>query len=203
MGGDAQTVVQRTQCPVLTIILPAEETKGIFLARRDCELTMNSAIDRLLNLHVADAMSRQVVTVSANSSMAEAAKVLSQHEITSAPVVNELEQCVGILTTTDFARRIHSQDANDTLTTPAGEFTLARAESSGLFHIEHVEDHLVSEHMSCAPQTIGSEQILIDAARYMTGEHIHHLVVVDAHARPTGVISSLDVISALVKAIDE
>jgi CBS domain-containing membrane protein len=164
---------------------------------------MSTAIERLLNIHVADAMSRHVVTVSANSTMAEAAKVLLQHEISSAPVINELEQCVGILTTTDFARRIRSQDPNDTLSTPAGEFILTRAESSKPYHIEHVDDHLVSEHMSCALQTIDSEQLLIDAARYIIGEHIHHLVVVDAHASPIGVISSLDIFTALVKAIDE
>jgi CBS-domain-containing membrane protein len=164
---------------------------------------MNTAIERLQDLHVADVMSRHVVTVSANSTMAEAAKVLSQHEISGAPVVNELGQCVGILTTTDFARRVHSQDPNDTLSTPAGEFILAHAESSGPYHIEHVEDQFVSKHMCCATQTIDSEQSLIDAARYMIGEHIHHLVVVDAHARPIGVISSLDIFTALVKAIDE
>jgi len=164
---------------------------------------MNTTIDRLQSLHVADAMSQDVVTVSANSTMAEAAVVLSQHAISGVPVVNDLQQCVGILSTTDFARREQSEGSDNPLATPVGEYMLVRDNDTGPFQIEHVAENRVRQHMSPAPQTIKPDQPLVDAARYMLGEHIHRLVVLDESAHPVGVITSLDLIAALVNSVDE
>jgi len=50
---------------------------------------MNSAIERLLSLRVADAMSKDVVRLSPRESMADAAETLVDHHITGAPVVDK------------------------------------------------------------------------------------------------------------------
>ncbi len=164
---------------------------------------MSNAMEYLQRLLVSDFMSQDVISVSANSTMAEAAEVLAKHDISGVSVVNELEQCVGILSATDFARRECSQSESDTLSTPAGEYILVHEVGAGPFQIEHVSEDLVRQHMSRALQTIDSQQTLIDAARYMLGEHIHRLVVVDKRARPVGIVSSLDILAALVQAVDE
>ena len=164
---------------------------------------MSTAVERLQSIRVADVMTRNVVTVSANSTMAEAVRILAQHQVSGLPVVNELAQCVGILSTTDFARRDQSHNSSNALATPASEHLLVRDEGEGPFQIEYVAENLVSQHMSSAPQTIDAKQSLVDAARYMQGGHIHRLVVVDQRAGPVGVISSLDIIAALVNSLDE
>ena len=48
-------------------------------------------------------MVRDVVALSPDMSLAEAAEVLVRNEIGGAPVVNEDGVCVGVLTSTDFA----------------------------------------------------------------------------------------------------
>ena len=164
---------------------------------------MIPAVERLLSIRVFDAMSRNVVSISAHATMAEAAEVFLQHHISGAPVVDELGHCVGILSARDVMKAEYSRSRDDTMSPQDDEFQLVEAGGTGTFHIEHVGKDCVAEHMSCAPQTIDSERLLIDAARYMDGEHIHRLVVLDKHAHPLGIISSLDVVSALVKTVDE
>lgn len=160
---------------------------------------MNVTVEQLMNMQVADVMTQDVVTIAANSTMAEAAAVLSQHDISGAPVVNEMQQCVGILSSTNFVRRDQSQDSSNTLATPAGEFKLEHDEGAGPYHIEHFAEDLVHQHMCHAPQTIDARRSLIDAAKYMVGEHVHRLIIVDEHGRTAGVISSLDILTTLVQ----
>ena len=164
---------------------------------------MNASLERLQSIRVADAMSRNVVAVSANATMAEAARLLAQHRVGGVPVTNELGQCVGVLSAADFVKKEQSHEGSSGLETLASEHMLVRDEGSGAFQIEHVAENLVKEYMSSAPQTIAAKQSLIDAAKYMLGEHIHRLIVVDKHASMVGVISSLDVIAAFVNVADE
>ena len=66
---------------------------------------MNSAIERLLSLRVCDVMSSTVVEVSVNASLAEAAALLVDNNVSGAPVVDESGRCVGVLSSTDFVVR--------------------------------------------------------------------------------------------------
>ena len=66
---------------------------------------MNSAIERLLSLRVADAMRRQVTSLPADLSMTEAAKGLLYNKVSGVPVVDARDHCVGILSAVDFVRR--------------------------------------------------------------------------------------------------
>jgi CBS-domain-containing membrane protein len=144
---------------------------------------MNSAIERLLSLRVADVMHRNVMTVSADTTMTEAAQSFLRREVSGAPVVDQREQCVGILSAVDFVRR-------------AVQGCPSRAANrSG-------EDH-VRTYMSPSVRSIGADATLIDAARSMCGKHIHRLPVLDREGTVVGVISSLDLVAAVVHAIEE
>lgn len=164
---------------------------------------MNAAAEQLQGIRVTHAMSRTVVTVSATSTMAAAARLLVQHNISGAPVVNELGQCVGVLSATNFVLRDQGQESCDSPSLLADEFALTSDGDARPFHIEHIAEDRVNQHMCCTLQSIESQRSLIDAARYMQGGHIHRLIVVDQHARPVGVVSSLDIVAALVKLADE
>jgi CBS-domain-containing membrane protein len=144
---------------------------------------MNSAIERLLSLRVADIMRRNVMTVSADATMTEAAQSFLCREVSGAPVVDQREQCVGILSAVDFVRR-EVQGC------------------SGRAVSRNGEDH-VRTYMSPAVQSIDDHATLIDAARAMCGKHIHRLPVLDREGSLVGVISSLDLVAAVVHAIEE
>ena len=61
----------------------------------------------------------------------------------------------------------------------------------------------VSEHMSPAVQTVRESETILNAGRILCANHIHRLVIIDEHGRPTGIISSLDLVAAMIAAVDE
>ncbi|HQU41164.1 MAG TPA: CBS domain-containing protein [Pirellulales bacterium] len=153
---------------------------------------MNSAIERLLTLRVSDVMSRNVVSVAANKSMAEAATVLTQQFISGAPVVGNHNQCVGILSAIDFVRSI--ANASGASANPA-------AANGHACQIPATD--LVASHMSALVQTVAIDQPLTAAARLMCQNHIHRLIALDDQGRPAGVLTSLDIVAALISALEE
>ncbi len=62
---------------------------------------------------------------------------------------------------------------------------------------------LVCRHMSPAVQTIGNDSSLMKAARVMCDGHLHRLIVVSSNGPPIGVLTSLDLVSAWIGAIEE
>ena len=62
---------------------------------------------------------------------------------------------------------------------------------------------LVSGYMSTGVQSIAAESALLDAARQMCRAHLHRLPVVDGQGHVLGMVSSLDIASALVGAMEE
>jgi predicted transcriptional regulator len=57
--------------------------------------------------------------------------------------------------------------------------------------------------MSPAVQAIDPGASLLKAARVMCAEHIHRLLVLNESNRPVGVISTMDIVAALVNVVDE
>ncbi|MBX7168396.1 MAG: CBS domain-containing protein [Pirellulales bacterium] len=161
---------------------------------------MTYLIERLQELQVQDAMSRAVVEVEASACLAEAARTLVAHEITGAPAVNEQRRCVGILSAFDFVR-YHADRCAESTTLLAG--VPHDVQSSGALQSKPHAGDVVSEYMSPAVQTIAPEASLLQAAREMCATHVHRLPVLDAGGRPLGMITSLDIVAALVNATDE
>ena len=101
---------------------------------------MNSSIERLLSLRVVDVMKRDVICISANATMADAAKTLVSHEVSGAPVIDEQGYCVGILTRADFVARDMSRDASGRLPPRDEDFVLVQDDPAEPLHIEQVAD---------------------------------------------------------------
>jgi CBS domain-containing protein len=141
---------------------------------------MNSAIERLLSLRVTDAMRRQVTTMPVELSMTEAAKGLLYNKVSGVPVVDGRDHCVGVLSAVDFVRReVESQTA------------------------EQNTSDKVRTYMSSSVHSIDSDATLIDAARAMCRHHVHRLPALDHAGHVVGLISSLDLVAAVVHAIEE
>ena len=143
---------------------------------------MAAVLDRLQSLRVADVMNRHVIPVSGQQTMSEAAAVFVEHRISGAPVVDEHGRCVGILSATDFVGR-------------------ERERAAGA--VGAAGDKVVSAHMNAAARTVSAETSLVEAARIMCAQHVHRLPVLDAQDRPRGMITSLDIVAAVVQAVEE
>jgi CBS domain-containing protein len=144
---------------------------------------MDSAIERLLSLRVADFMRRNVLAVSADATMGEAAESFLRHKVSGAPVIDEVGHCTGVLSAADFVRRE------------------AQGPPRPMGNGDFVE--LVRAYMSPSVHSIAAQATLIDAARAMCGKHVHRLPVLDARGKVVGVISSLDLVAAMVHSIEE
>ncbi|MCA9122516.1 MAG: CBS domain-containing protein [Planctomycetaceae bacterium] len=157
---------------------------------------MRTAMNRMLSLKVADVMSRSVVEVSTGQSMSEAAAVFAAHGVSSAPVIDEQGCCVGILSATDFLRRDNSGNHHD-----VESQVLTQRGLNGPLETKTSND-LVSNYMSDGVQSASPDLSLLNAARIMCSGHIHHMPVLDGHEL-VGVVSTMDVIAAMMNAIEE
>lgn len=164
---------------------------------------MNSATNRLQTLSVTDVMSKAVVHVSSYQTMPKAAEVLVKHELSAAPVVDEQGRCVGIISASDFLRRVSSESsAGDSLLAMESHDLIQEAEERPL-QIVSTAENLVCGNMSTAVQSVQAGAPLLTAARIMSAQHIHRLLVIDSQERPVGVISTMDIVAALVNAMEE
>ncbi|NOY42996.1 MAG: CBS domain-containing protein [Planctomycetes bacterium] len=158
---------------------------------------MNTPNQRLRSLHAEDIMSRDVIVVTANSTMSEAADVLCERQVSGAPVVDEVGRCVGVLSGSDY---VHSEASH---LEPGASSVASPHSSLGCYQIEDVQHDLVRRHMTPAVQTIDKKCSLLRIAHCMCGEHLHRLIVLDDHSVPVGVVTSLDLIAALVTVIEK
>ena len=158
---------------------------------------------RLSTLSVSHAMRKGVVPVFANQTMTQAAVTLADNAISGAPVLDETGQCVGILSANDFVRREASLHDASRVGSRGSEYKLAVASDYQPLLLEETAGDLVAAHMSTGLQTIPPAATLAHAARIMCAAHVHRLPVVDEGGIPIGMLTSLDIVSALVNALEE
>jgi CBS-domain-containing membrane protein len=163
---------------------------------------MVTSLDRLRSLRVADAMNRQVVPIAADQTMRQAAAVFKEHQISGAPVVDHSGRCVGMLSAADFVSPSDSGDADDASPRTSEGAALRRA-PDGRWEVHDLSSDRVSARMTSAVQSVAAGTSLVDAARIMCSQHIHRLPVLDAEGHPRGMLTSLDIVAALVQAVDE
>jgi predicted transcriptional regulator len=160
-------------------------------------------MERLLSLQVVDVMCRDLVEVSANDSIERAAEMFADRQISGAPVVDETGRCVGVLTSGDFVRRKALQAAADGESINELEHQLTGGQHGQPLSIDVATLDVVSRYMSPAVQTVDENALLVTAARIMDAEHIHRLIVIDSKGFPVGLISSMDVVAAVINSVDE
>jgi CBS domain-containing protein len=127
-------------------------------------------------LTVADAMTRDPIVLRSDDALADAARVLDEAHISGAPVVDADGILVGVLSRTDL---LHAR---------ATEQLWSRWPGLRVRHLMH------SPAITAAPATT-----LGEAAAIMEHERVHRLVVVvPGHDRPVGVLSTTDLVHAML-----
>jgi CBS domain-containing protein len=129
---------------------------------------------------VESVMSGCPVVVSEDESIAGVAELLAGYEISGLPVVDSSDRLVGVISQTDLVRLRGS--------------TLPWTGWHGL---------MVRDLMTKPAKTILGSSSLDEAARKMTGERVHRLVVVDDRRTTIGVISDGDLVRQIAHACDD
>lgn len=167
---------------------------------------MSNLSERLATLTARDIMTEKLVLLDENDTIQRAANLFRDLQISGAPVVNSQGHAVGLLSVSDivpavFARvppggkRPQSREAEWDEICAILNAGSARAESGG--------SELVSRWMSQRLVSVREDAPLIEVARVMCDGHWHRVTVVDASGRLTGIVSTMDVLAALVHAADE
>lgn len=160
-------------------------------------------LDRLATLKVRDVMSREIVAVSLHEEMASAATKLVAAHVSGAPVTDEQGRCVGILSAGDYIKRDVELKAEDDACRQEVAWELSAGDPNNPLRAEPANPEMVEANMSSAVQSISDDASLLTAAQQMCQGHIHRLPVLDEGSRPVGMISSLDIVAAVLGALDE
>jgi CBS domain-containing protein len=123
------------------------------------------------DIFVGRLMSTDVVTVTPDTDIEEAAEILLRKNIGSLVVVDEDNQPAGMLTSTDFVRIVEEGDPGDETT--------------------------VGDHMSTGVVTVTAQDSIRDAADRIVTYDIHHVPVVDDTEGVIGMLSTTDLTAYL------
>ena len=158
---------------------------------------------RMGTLTAHDIMTTHVIVVQESDTIEAAIRTLRSHHITGAPVVDGRGKFVGILSLADLvAARGPGADRNpEPLAQGDGAawelFDRARPldESAG--------GAQVGSRMSRRVTSVTEDAPLVEIARVMCGGHWHRVPVVNSAGALCGIISTMDVLAAIVNAADE
>ena len=145
----------------------------------------------------ADIMTKEPVCISPDMSLREFLELLSDNEISGAPVINAQGKVIGVASSTDLIRRL----AEGTLdVSPAQMFDLLGDQGGSDFNLEADVVLSVEDIMSEDPVTVPLSASVQAIAKRMSSDSIHRVIVIDSEGFPVGIIPSLDVLRAFPSA---
>lgn len=133
-----------------------------------------------VELRVVDVMTSDVITVRADTTITEAARLMFRNRISGLPVCDAESCLIGMITEADFLR-----------------LEVARHSADQPSAVETVGEVMTTNVLTIPPQAE-----LSDAAAVMVAQDINRLPVVDGEARMLGIISRLDVVAAFTRPDD-
>ncbi len=140
-----------------------------------------------------DVMTRKVLTVSPETSILEAARIMLQHKISGLPVVDDRRNLIGIVTEGDFLRR--SEIGTEHKTPRWLEFL----EGPGLLAGEyvHASGRKVGEVMTREPRIVGEDAPLDEVVGLMERHHVKRLPVISGD-KLVGIVTRSNLMRAIV-----
>lgn len=143
---------------------------------------------------VKDVMSSSVISVEPNDTIEEALVLMAQYRVTSLPVTDTKNRCVGVLSTTDLINPAQALE-EELHALDRGSESARQAILDRLLH-ERLGQHKVGDLMTGAVTAVQRETSLLDATREMLRHRVHHLPVVDEQQRLLGIVSTMDMLGA-------
>lgn len=139
-------------------------------------------------MRVLDLMTIDVITVSPETTLKEAARLMVRARISGLPVVDGDGILVGIVTEADFlAREADNMHSGRLLAAVFDEGAPSPAAAT------------VADAMTSDPVVIYPEANIAEAARLMSDHRIKRIPVVDADRRVVGIMSRADVVNAFTR----
>ena len=148
----------------------------------------------MLNAH--DIMTRDIVTVSPDTEIVQAAKLLLDNHLNGLPVVDDADQLVGILCQEDLIVQQKRIPLPSFFTLLDGLIPL-KSQKSIEREIEKIAAATVEKAMSKNPMTVDPRTSLEDIATLMVTHNIHTLPVIDG-GKLVGIVGKEDILRTLM-----
>jgi len=149
---------------------------------------------RLGTLAARDLMTHDLVVLKDTDPLTEAISSLKEKRITGAPVVDESGTFIGILSISDLLEH-RSQEGS-----MLGKREPIHHEKSSL---PQANEEKVWDRMSDQVTSVTTDTPIVEVARVMCEGHWHRVPVVDENSVLVGIVSTMDVLAALVHTADE
>jgi CBS domain-containing protein len=147
---------------------------------------------------VEEIMTRQVVTVTENDSVRDVAQVFRANKIAGAPVLNDQEEVVGVISEADILRLLDTYHWYTPILTTLDILHLHEEKSHDIQQdIEKAGAMNVKEIMSKKPQTVSPDALIDDAAEIMHTTGFNRLPVVDETGTLVGIVTRADILASL------
>ena len=147
-------------------------------------------------LKVNDIMTREVKTVSPETEITQAAKLLLAERINGVPVINETGELVGILCQSDLIAQQKSIPIPSLFTLLDGYIPLTLLNRLDK-EVEKIAATKVHHAMTPDPVTVSPDTDIEKVAALMVGKNYHTLPVVDG-GRLVGIVGKEDVLKTLL-----
>jgi CBS domain-containing membrane protein len=150
---------------------------------------------KLQSMHCKDIMASDVASVSMDSSLEEAWKLLRSRHIKALPVIDGAKRVLGIITLEDFLKSA-AVDFHQTFGQRIRGFM--RNTIPGLNALPNA----VGQVMSKPVRVISEDRNMLDLAEIFCGDGHHHIPVINAKKELVGMITQSDFVKAIDQSID-
>ena len=143
-----------------------------------------------------DIMTRDVITISPETEIAHAAKLLLENRINGVPVVNEAGELVGILCQSDLIIQQKNIPIPSLFTLLDGYIPLTSSKKIDR-EVEKIAAKKAEDAMTANPVTISPDTEIEKVAAFMVEKNYHTLPVVDG-GKLVGIVGKEDVLRTLI-----
>lgn len=170
---------------------------------------MNTLSEWIRNTTAGDIMTHEVACVHASDRLADAVDLFLRQQISGAPVLDEHGICVGVLSATDILnyedKRQQTPTATRTETRQPFDIWACGTEWWRQFGriSSQVQPQLgdpVSRYMTRDVVSVTEDTPLSVVLRMMLDAHVHRVLVLDHSRKLKGIVSTMDVLSAMHRA---
>jgi CBS-domain-containing membrane protein len=160
---------------------------------------------RLGCLTARDVMTRDVITLSVSTTVDAAIAWLREQQVTGAPVVDGDGRLVGVLSVRDLlnVRRGAQKERKPVPLAHGHDQTTWDLFAQATPLDSKLRAQTVSERMSRTVTSVASDAPIVEIARAMCDGHWHRVPVVDDKNMLCGIVSTMDILAAVVNAADE
>ncbi len=145
-------------------------------------------------LRVRDLMTANPIAVDVSTTPRELARLLTERAISGVPVVDSSQRVVGVVSRTDLLQWC----VKGGLGFGAANLLEALAYGGAGTRMDAVDLGIVADFMTSSPVTASPDEPIRDVARRMRDQRVHRIIVVDGDDRLTGVLTTFDLLRALI-----